>query len=98
MSNYTRSYERPQQRIVDIETILRLLQNKTGHCPRISGSSYVAGCPAHEDKHPSLSVTQRDDRILMYCFCGCSIHEVCDSLGIEVSDLFLKNKRGASYG
>lgn len=37
---------------------------------KISGG-YVACCPAHKDKVPSLSVAQRGDKILVYCHAGC---------------------------
>ncbi len=32
---------------------------------------YMARCPAHEDRTPSLSVTERDGRVLVNCFAGC---------------------------
>ena len=46
-------------------------------------------CPAHDDKSPSLSITMENDRILLYCHTGCTIDDICLSLGIEQTDLFV---------
>src|SRR5438105_2949028 len=40
---------------------------------RRSGDGYVALCSAHDDRHPSLSIRQREDRVLLHCFRDCSI-------------------------
>jgi len=55
-----------------------------------SGTTANAICPTHEDRKPSLSVTLEADKILMRCHSGCDIRVICDSLGIKVSELFLK--------
>src|SRR5437763_699797 len=56
---------------------------------RRSGDGYVALCPAHDDRHPSLSIAQGRDRVLLYCFRDCGIEAICEALGIRVSDLFV---------
>ena len=55
---------------------------------RKSGKGYMARCPAHADRGPSLSITEGDDRILMHCFAGCSVNAVCEAIGIQIRDLF----------
>ena len=46
-----------------------------------SGSGWSASCPAHDDKTPSLSISEGDDgRALVYCHAGCSQDEVIDAL------------------
>jgi hypothetical protein len=56
---------------------------------RRSGAGWIAQCPAHEDRSPSLSIGEgRDGRILLHCFGGCTSEAVCDSLGLSLSDLF----------
>lgn len=51
--------------------------------------SWVAKCPAHEDRSPSLSVTEKDDgRVLLYCHAGCGAADVLTSVGLEFSDLY----------
>ena len=56
---------------------------------RKSGKGWTARCPAHEDKKNSLSVNQGNDgRILLKCFAGCDVNDVCAALGITVGDLY----------
>jgi hypothetical protein len=53
---------------------------------------YLARCPAHEDKSPSLSVKETDDgTILIKCFAGCSPVEIVAAVGLELRDLFPRN-------
>lgn len=49
---------------------------------------WSARCPAHPDKSPSLSIRECDRGILMHCFSGCTIDEICVALDLKVSDLF----------
>lgn len=51
---------------------------------------YMAFCPAHNDKNPSLSIGLSEDKkkILMNCFAGCSIENILSSAGLQISDLF----------
>lgn len=52
---------------------------------------FLARCPAHKDKSPSLSLQERDDgRILMHCFAGCDTEDVLSAIGLNFSDLFDK--------
>jgi len=41
---------------------------------------FSACCPAHYDKHPSLSVTETNSKILLKCFAGCSQDSVIGAL------------------
>jgi hypothetical protein len=48
---------------------------------RIGSNSYVACCPAHEDRSPSLSLTDTGDGLtLWHCHAGCSQRDVRDAL------------------
>ena len=49
---------------------------------------WVALCPAHADRNPSLSVTYRDEKVLLHCFTGCTTESVLDALALEWSDLW----------
>ena len=50
---------------------------------------YIAKCPAHADRSPSLTIRIEDDgRILMHCFAGCSAVDVIGALGLRWADLF----------
>ncbi len=44
------------------------------------GSSGTARCPGHDDKNPSLSITERDGKLLVKCFAGCDQSAVWDAL------------------
>ena len=48
---------------------------------RKSGSGWVACCPAHDDKNPSLSISEgRQGVVLVKCWSGCSQTEVISAL------------------
>ncbi len=52
-------------------------------------NQYVACCPAHEDKSPSLSVREvADNKILIHCFAECPINDILASLNLSLEDLF----------
>lgn len=59
---------------------------------RKHGKDYMACCPAHPDKSPSLTIAEREDgRILVHCFAGCSAEEVVNAVGMELKDLMPAN-------
>src|ERR1700730_8516430 len=48
---------------------------------RKAGSGWVAPCPAHDDRKPSLSLADgHDGRLLVKCWAGCSAHNVLAAL------------------
>jgi hypothetical protein len=50
---------------------------------------WLARCPAHEDRSPSLSIRELGDgRILLHDFGGCEPTAVLDSIGLRMADLF----------
>jgi hypothetical protein len=51
---------------------------------------WMACCPAHNDKSPSLAVSEGDDRVLVHCFAGCETTDVTAAIGLNVADLFYK--------
>lgn len=56
---------------------------------RRSGRGWMARCAAHSDRSPSLSIMEGEDgRIVLHCFAGCTIEEICSALRITVTDLF----------
>ncbi len=68
---------------MDAEAIANLLNGKR------SGRGWLCNCPAHNDKSPSLSVTDTDDgKTLIRCFAGCSAEAVVSSMGLQMKDLF----------
>lgn len=58
-------------------------------------SRWLARCPAHEDRSPSLSIRELDDgRILLNDFGGCQSADVLAALGLEFGDLFPERLAG----
>ena len=49
---------------------------------------WVASCPSHEDKTPSLSVKEGTDGIVLKCHAGCSVESIVAALHVELADLF----------
>ncbi len=49
---------------------------------------WIARCPAHEDKTPSLAIREADDKLLLHCFAGCSYYEIVSAARLDPSDLF----------
>ena len=71
-------------------TINELL-NRLDRVKKVGGSKWAALCPAHNDSEPSLSIAERDGKILLHCFAGCTVEKICTALGIKKSDLFYNN-------
>ena len=67
-----------------LENLLSRLQKVKAH-----GHRYMACCPAHDDRDPSLSVREGDDgKVLVKCFAGCTLADIARAVGLEVKDLF----------
>lgn len=47
---------------------------------RKSGTGYMARCPAHDDKNPSLSLRAADGKLLVHCHAGCDQRTVIGAL------------------
>jgi len=47
---------------------------------RRSDRGWTARCPAHEDHSPSLSIAEKDGRVLVHCHAGCEQAAVIDAL------------------
>lgn len=57
-------------------------------------SKWKACCPAHNDKNPSLAITETSDGVvLLRCWAGCSAQAVVSAIGLEMRDLFPGNNR-----
>jgi hypothetical protein len=54
-----------------------------------TSDQFVACCPAHNDKSPSLSIKELPDgRILINCFAECPPLEILNSIGLSFEDLY----------
>jgi hypothetical protein len=53
-----------------------------------NGAGWMARCPAHEDRTPSLSITEGDGgKVLVKCFGGCPTENVLSAAGLTFADL-----------
>lgn len=70
---------------MDVRDILNRLTGVKG-----GSGQWYARCPAHDDKHQSLSVSiGQDGRVLLNCHAGCSVENVAAAMGLTVKDLFM---------
>ena len=50
---------------------------------------WIARCPAHDDRHPSLTITQGHSGVLLKDWShGCTPEQITAALGMRVADLF----------
>jgi len=76
---------------------VRVFLSRLGHV-RKSGKNWVAKCPAHQDRSPSLLISERGDgSIGVHCFAGCQPADVCGAIGLELSDLFPESPNEPNY-
>lgn len=47
---------------------------------RKTGTGHTAKCPAHDDKHASLSVSEGNKGILVKCHAGCDTNSVLQAI------------------
>lgn len=68
---------------------VKQILDKLDRVKAASGGGWMARCPAHEDRRPSLKIDPGDDgRVLMYCHAGCTTEAICAALGITARELF----------
>lgn len=71
---------------MELQSILNQLEGV-----RKQSGGYQAKCPNHEDKIASLSMVEKDGKILLHCHAGCETNAILDKLGLEAKDLFSDN-------
>src|SRR5262245_56421965 len=55
---------------------------------KLFGTRWKAACPAHDDRTPSLSFKDGDRGVVVTCFAGCTLPEICTALDMVPADLF----------
>src|SRR6266478_5794688 len=67
----------------DIDNVLARLDGV-----RPTRGGWMARCPAHTDRTPSLSIRiGGDGRVLLHCFAGCSYEKIRRALGLPVAEV-----------
>jgi DNA primase len=65
--------------VITAEQVAKVLKNPT----KKENGSWMACCPAHDDKTPSLSVMDGDDvAVVLKCFAGCDYKFIAESLDL----------------
>ena len=55
---------------------------------RTGNSSWMACCPAHDDRSPSLSIKDNGDgKVMLRCFAGCETIDVLGAIGLDWDDV-----------
>ena len=54
------------------------------------GKGWIACCPAHDDRNPSLSIDLDNDQVLLHCHAGCTNEDVLSAL--KIRDLWPNSK------
>lgn len=82
---YTADYNKRSRSHPPINTIL----GRLGHLRKTGDDQWLARCPAHRDRSPSLSICEQSNRVvLLHCFAGCETTDVLDAIGLEFGDLY----------
>lgn len=69
-----------------LDVVAARLTDVTGFAPSRPGGGWR--CPAHDDRRPSLSVSNGNGRVLLHCQVGCTIEAILGALKLEKADLF----------
>jgi DNA-binding PadR family transcriptional regulator len=74
------------------------VSSKLEHANR-SGGGWMARCPAHDDRNPSLKIDKgRGGATLLKCHAGCTFAAIVAAVGVEPSELGSQNGApGAKY-
>lgn len=63
--------------------------DRLDHARQVGRGQWICRCPAHDDRTPSMKVTEtQDGRILIHCFAGCGTLDILSAIGLCMSDLF----------
>lgn len=73
---------------------LEVLLSRLDKIKSIGTGKWMACCPAHADKSPSLAITDKEGRILIKCFSGCEISDVLAALDLTFADLMPEKALG----
>lgn len=84
---YDRQQPLPRRRNGSGDPMDLLMRQLEDRGMRVRGKS--AQCPAHDDRHASMSIGQgTDGRVLLTCHAGCTPEAILTALGLDWPDLF----------
>ena len=65
-----------------------LLLSRLAAVRPVGANRWLARCPAHQDRSPSLAIRTAGARTLIHCFAGCHPDDVLAAVGITWSALY----------
>src|SRR4051812_45686614 len=78
--------------------VQRLLK-KLKRVRKVGKNQWIAECPAHDDRNPSLSVGRgRGGSAVVKCHAGCATAAVCKAVGLRLADLCAGRRREGGGG
>jgi hypothetical protein len=83
-SHFTPKLRKPPYSNHSIEKLATRLEG----VKRTGLGRFVAKCPSHPDKNPSLAVAEKEGRVLFHCFAGCEPTDILAAVGLTFSDLY----------
>ena len=85
-----RDFTTPARSAHPAETIL----SRLGHIRETGNGQWLACCPAHDDKSPSLSIRELSNAtVLINCLSGCETADVLNAIALEFKDLYPRDPR-----
>lgn len=72
--------------------LLQVVQKFNGG-KRLRENSYQCKCTAHRDDKESLTITEKNGVILLYCHAGCKFNNIISSVGLTKNDLGTQKRR-----
>ena len=68
---------------------IEIFLNNLQKVRRKGNGKWMACCPCHSDRTPSLALKEDNGQVLIHCFgCGATGIDVCGALGIDQKELF----------
>lgn len=90
--SFDRAHQQNSALGADVHQLLARLDKVKANGP----GRWLACCPAHDDRSPSLAVRETEDgTILVKCFTGCPTGDVLAAVGMEMHELFPKRDSDA---
>lgn len=87
-----RAHQQSSAMGADVHRLLARLDKVKANGP----GRWLACCPAHDDRSPSLAIRETEDgTILLKCFTGCPTGDVLAAVGMEMHQLFPKRDSDA---
>ena len=90
------AYDKARSHDTPVDAVLSRLEK----VKRTAPDKWIALCPAHDDRRPSLSIREADDgKVLLRCWSGCGAAEIVSVLGLSLAALFPGDRRSlADHG